>query len=335
MSYTNIRIPQDSAPNKMGDDLGSIFARLNARRSAESGMQQTVEFVAMRQTQQPMDASQPPMTTTDVVIPMIGDESGDEGDDMSVNEQMVSVEHPDVYATEALLGPVSEDDDWCYLCESVSLHDTQTLGKEAKEIQDAITAGRPANSSNLVLFAKKIKTDYDQNIWQPAHDDALAAGRTAISLRQWTLRSVYRHILDHDTSMAGVIDKVIHDLARCAGTLQGNGMYIAPKRKVRNGRVTKAVYVKIDPIRHKMYLDTLNRLGSFAKLKQECNTPKKGGGGGGSKSLSSTKAATTSISAIANAATSNAVAATSGGPSASSEVNFRPSPLPTFRNITT
>lgn len=131
---------------------------------------------------------------------------------------------------EQRLGPITADDQWCYLHDGVNLYDAANLSDETRKIRDDISAGAQTYN-DLVVLSKQIQEDYNKTIWNPEQAAAKSAKRKpSDNLRPWTLRSIYNHIRRGDISRHTLVMNAVRDLSDLASDIRNHGLYVRNKK---------------------------------------------------------------------------------------------------------
>jgi hypothetical protein len=194
------------------------------------------------------------------------DDEGEEGDP---SEEMVPVKHVAFADAENALGPPSLDDRHCYLCDKILGASESSLHPEIVALIEMIASLRRSRRDKVGI-AKSVKEWFEENIMGPANQAAAEAserreqpqdgrrqtegsasdcdGGALLGSREkrpqgvspWTLRSIYYHITDHDNSLGNQIDQQIDYLKRMQDTIEENGMWCAPAKRVKTGAVKKS-----------------------------------------------------------------------------------------------
>lgn len=220
-------------------------------------------------------------------------------------DPMIPIQHPNVSAIEEALGPVAEDgaDEWCYICKVANLQDPASLSDETRQLLKAVAEGRKKYSGNMIVLTQKIKRDYDDLIYTRGVEAARAAQRQVPdTVRPWTLRAIYAHIRFHDTSTAGTIDNTIDDLKELAQTLKENGLYVAPRTALRNGRLADRRRMRVAREEYLMYMGALQKLAIYEKLRADVCEDEAGATGEKQTRGKSGRAVVSSVSELGTAA---------------------------------
>ena len=220
-------------------------------------------------------------------------------------DEYTSVRHPIFDAIQRRLGPTSPNDLVCYLCDKTMEVDEAQLPAEVRELTRFIATKRHA-TNDKVTFAEHVKGMFEKLIRRPANstlrrrrvvapidgggddsdgddsEDEDDGHQRQEAVPEWTLRSIYTHLTQHDGSMASHLESSLATMTRIERALE-HMAYVAKKTDVGSGTTVPETELRVSPVAVAMLLNVVKVKDATVNMINKIN--ESAGDGGGSSSL--------------------------------------------------
>jgi len=194
----------------------------------------------------------------------IGDNDVDDDDGAPMSgetEDLVPIIHPELAKIQRQLGRTSECDEHCFMCEQLAELNPDAIAPEIKTLQQFIESRRTM-WSDKVVFSRHVQRAFETLVRVPGNS------REAGRIKEWTLRSIYEHITEHDGTLLGRVDRNLDRLERIIRTTEQQ-LYYALRQKVLDGGTTQSTadtILKSDAVKsYKDDIKTLNATIAFRR----------------------------------------------------------------------
>jgi hypothetical protein len=183
--------------------------------------------------------------------------------------ELVPVMHPADLDIETRLGPTVPEDAHCYICNVVDQSDPGKMSDDVVELMNFIDAGR-RTSGDMVKFAARVKAQFDARIRTPTNvivnaqhtpgtvtpppvgeDDVFLCETSTptptatVQVAEWTLRSIYNHIVHRDMSPGAQLDRGAALIDSMLDVLRRGGVFVADKTVLKPDNTAEMKNVQV------------------------------------------------------------------------------------------